>query len=621
MFAKYNDGRMQRASVHPFSSTAFNPALPLDSRTPTRFKTLFPEAFSSLLSNAQALRSHRFEFLGHAFQYGPRINWHLDTASTKEWQKKIYTENALQDEGSPPDPKLVWELNRHQYFVTLAQAFYVSGDRAYLDELVAQWLHWIEENPYRTGINWASPLEVGIRLISWTLAFQFIEHHCSQKDRTAIAKSVWEQTFFVSSHLSLDKIVRTNHLIGEAAGLYIAASSFLFHESAKWMKTAQDILEKEIDTQVFEDGVAKEQSSSYHRFDVDFFLLCYLDARKSASPFSSRFGRRLQKMIRYLLLLQSPGSDLPAYGDFDNGRGFTLAPSLNFWDARGLIAVAGAVFQNQEMSSASFFNEESFWLLSETEWNSPKTDESGSSDESFIIFPDSRHVIFGNRQAGDYCFFRAGEFGMGGNGFSSHSHNDLFSPIIYLNWNSILADTGTSVYLGNDEERNYLRSAAAHNTTFSPAWNFFEVKRGFGWKKSRNGTITKSIGSEKEIVIECTFEKPSKDFYKRIIAYQPIDHIFTVEDSFAITGRDVHTYFHLDHGLNAQVREQCVFIHRNGKEIAQCIFSDRLNVKVEQGWISKSYGTKEASVILHFTWNSVAHQPERFTFKATNHLF
>jgi len=76
---------------------------------------------------------------------------------------------------------------------------------------------------------------------------------------------------------------------------------------------------------------------------------------------------------------------------------------------------------------------------------------------------------------------------MGGGGFSYHSHNDLFSPLIYLNGVPILADTGTSVYLGNDADRDYLRSAAAHNTTFASSWNLFQTKRGLGWNKVTNG--------------------------------------------------------------------------------------------------------------------------------------
>ncbi len=534
----------------------------------------------------------------------------------KEWQRKSYDENALQYEGSPADVKHVWELNRHQYFVTLAQAFCVSGDRAYLDELAAQWVHWIRENPFRTGINWASPLEIGVRLISWAMAFQFVESHLSLKDRSAIVNSAWEQLSFLSTHLSLDKVVRTNHVIGEAAGLFIAASCFSFRECEKWKRKGQEILEHEMLSQVFEDGVAKEESSSYHRFDVDFFLISYMTGAISPRPFSARFKERLQKMIRYLSILRTPDNRLPVYGDCDNGRGFTLAPWLSPLDPRGIIAAGGTLLGCGEMPLAELLNEESFWLLSESDWDRAELHRSSSVPESFTILPDSRHVVIAKRDSGDYCFVRAGEFGMGGRWFSYHSHNDLFSPIISLSGISILADTGTPVYLGNDTERDYLRSAAAHNSTFSGSWNFFESKRGFGWKKCLNGTIRTASRTEKVYRVECGFDSASVDYYSRTIAYQADRRTITVEDLFTKNIEDIHSYFHLDRGLTAAVAGTSVLIRKSGKSVARCDFSGGLRLSIEDGWISESYGIKDASVILHFMWSAIAQKAAFFTFSA-----
>jgi len=616
--AKYRKHSIEYASRKPFSSAAFNPVLPVGNEAGPQFKAFFPDAFTSLIAKAQSIRTHRFDFLGRTIQHGREINWHLDPASMKEWQKKSYDEIALQYEGSPADAKHVWELNRHQYFVTLGQAYCISGDRTYLDELVAQWLSWIKDNPYGIGINWASPLEIGVRLISWTLAFQFIEGHLSQQDREAIAKSVWQQLSYLASHLSSDKIVRTNHLIGEAAGLYITACSFSFHESGKWTNRGKEILSREILSQTFEDGVSKEESSSYHRFDIDFFLLSFIKSKESSHLFTFRYAERLQKMIRYLLILQSPDSSLPVYGDCDNGRGFLLAPSLNFWDSRGLIAAGGIILQNKDLANASLFNEESFWLLNESERNILKHGQPDTSVESCFILADSRHVIIADREAGDYCFFRAGEFGLGGRGFSSHSHNDLFSPIIFLKGNSILTDTGNSVYLGNDMERDYLRSAAAHNTTFSASWDFFESKRWFGWKKCLDGIILSSTRTEKEFRVRCAFKSPSLDYYTRTIVYQSGRHVFTVEDLFTRNVADIQTYFHLDHGVTATVDGSSLLFRRSGAVIARCVYSGRLNLKVEEGWVSKSYGSKEPSLMLHFKWNAIALQPEVFTFETVD---
>ncbi len=595
---------------------AFEGVLPLESSTAQRFKIIFPAAFSDLIARAQRIRLHRFQFLGTSLQCGEKINWHLDPVSTKVWQKKTYKEIALHYEGSPPDIKPVWELNRHQHFVTLAQASYLSGDRTYADELIGQWLDWIKENPYRIGVNWASPLEIGLRLISWTLAFQFIEADLSKENRSIITFSIWQQASFLSSHLSVDKVVRTNHLIGEAAGLFVAASSFAFANSKHWMAGARKVLEEEICSQVFNDGAGKEQSSSYHRFDVDLFLLAHMRAQKLSSPFSRQFAEQLLKMVRWLHRFQTPTHQLPPFGDCDNGRGFLLSPSVDFWDVRGLIALGGLALKDERLSISSFLNEEAFWHLTEREWNSAKDKQAIPELETCVVSRESGHVVVKNANSSgiDYCFFRAGPFGMGGDKFSSHSHDDLFSPILYINGDLILADTGTSVYLGNDVERDYLRSAAAHNTTFASGWNYFESQRWFGWKKVVNGRIIREHQTSQETMIECGFEESARIPYKRTIAYRPDDYSLRIEDLFEENVRDVHSYFHLDTNLTIQRDGSGMVLMKNNNRIVRCSFSDHVKPVIEEGWISKSYGTKERAVVIHFGWNAVARQSTTFTF-------
>lgn len=614
LLEKSLDARARTAQVSEM--IGFTGVLPLEASTATRFKRVFPTGFLSLLGSAQRIRRHEFGFLGLAYRFDKKINWHLDPATKGEWRKEVYREISLHYNGSPSDVKPVWELNRHQYFVILAQAFYLSGDRAYLDELIAQWLDWIDENPYRIGINWASPLEIGIRLISWTLAFQFIEAYVSKKDRTTIIRSLWQQSSFLSSHLSLDKIVRTNHLIGEAAGLFIVASSFTFKESEKWVTKAHGILEEEIRTQVFTDGVVKEQSSSYQLFDVDFFLLAYVTAAHSHRSFSVEYAERLLQSIRCLHFLQTPDHRLPLFGDGDNGRGFRLRESDYSENASGVIGIGAEVFRDKTLSTSRYCNEESFWLLTEAEWKSANSQVINPQAETCRIFKEGGHVVLrsGGSSTSDYCFFRAGPFGLGGDGFSSHSHNDLFSPIIYLNGNLVLTDTGSSVYLGKDDERDYLRSAAAHNTTFPALWKFFETNRWFGWKNILNGTILQNTQTAEEIRIECGYEATKKVPYKRTIIYKPLTRQYQIEDLFTENIIGAHSYFHLDSGLSVRVQKEEVLILKKDAPAARCTFPDNLQLNIEEGWISKSYGVKESSVILHFTWNATARVPAVFTF-------
>lgn len=594
----------------------FEGILPLESSNAHRFKTAFPAAFNDLIDCAQRIRLHRFQFLGATFQCGESIDWHADPITKKQWQKRIYQETSILYAGSPPDVKPVWELNRHQYFVTLAQAYHLSGDRVYADELENQWLDWIRENPFRVGINWASPLEIGLRLISWTLSFQFIEPNLTKKARSAITFSIWQQASFLSANLSVDKIVRTNHLVGEAAGLFVASSSFTFERSKQWSAMARKVLENEIGSQIFDDGAGKEQSSSYHRFDVDLFLLAYLRSLRLAVPLSQPFAEQLRKMIRWLYHVQTPTHLLPPFGDCDNGRGFLLSPSVDFWDVRGLLALGGLMLNDEVLSIPSFLNEEAFWFLPERLWNAANEMRGAPKIESCVVFPRSGHLVMKNVQPNghDYCFFRAGPFGMGGDGFSSHSHADLFSPILYLHGELILADTGTSVYLGNDAERDYLRSPAAHNTTFPPHWDFFTPKRWFGWRTVVNGKIIRQYQTDQETTVECGFEESAGVQYRRKITHRFNEHSVSIEDLFEENVYDVHTYFHLDSNVTLQEDKRELVLMKDKRPIARCSFPDVVKPAIDEGWISKSYGTRERALVIHFGWNATARQSTVFTF-------
>ncbi len=615
VFAGRIDDRIRRA--HVAARVSFEGIISLEASTAQRFKNIFPLFFSDAISRAQKLVSRNFYLLGTSFKYDRKIDWHRDPASKKMWEKKTYKEISIYYDDSPPDVKPIWELNRHQYFVTLAQAYYLSGDRTYADELVSQWLDWINDNPYRVGINWASPLEIGLRLISWTLAFQFVEPHLPTDARSRITASIVQQASFLATHLSVDKVVRTNHLIGEAAGLFIAASSFSCEYSDQWTAAAKKILENEIQSQVFGDGAGKEQSSSYHRFDTELLLLAFMKAKKNSSPFSPVFAGRLREMLRWLYRFQTPNRRMPPFGDNDDGRGFSLSSSAGFWDVGGLIALGGVALNVTELSISNYLNEESFWFFTEREWNSAMVSQTKPIIETFVVSRESGHVVMRDAETGsiDYCFFRAGPFGSGGNGFCSHSHNDLFSPILYLNGESILTDTGTSVYLGNDLERDYLRSAAAHNTTALSGWNFFESKKWFGWKKVVNGTIIQETKTEQEMTVECGFDRSEKIPYSRTIAYLPHDHSFRIEDRFDENVRGVHSYFHLDPSLTVEQGTGEIILLKNKGRVAQLLYSGNVNPEIEKGWISKAYGTKEPATVIHFTWNAFVKQPMIFLFK------
>ena len=113
----------------------------------------YPQHVAAVLEDAERACAHRFAFLGHEVSYDGEIDWHLDPPSGARWPR-VYHEK-FDEEWHPErwvgDIKLPWELGRHQYWVTLGQAYWISGDERYAEAFVEQLLSWIRQNPVGRG--------------------------------------------------------------------------------------------------------------------------------------------------------------------------------------------------------------------------------------------------------------------------------------------------------------------------------------------------------------------------------------------------------------------------------------------------------------------------------------
>src|SRR5690606_14060094 len=141
---------------------------------------------------------------------------------------------------------------------------------------------WINANPYGYGMNWRSPLELGVRLINWVWAYDLI--HESGVITTDFQKDFFQSIYLhcrdVASKFSMGTSAN-NHLVGEAAGVFIASSYFdLFKEAKAWQCESKAILEREIFLQSYEDGCTREQALGYQFFVIQFYLFSGVIARK-----------------------------------------------------------------------------------------------------------------------------------------------------------------------------------------------------------------------------------------------------------------------------------------------------------------------------------------------------
>src|SRR4029077_14684511 len=119
------------------------------------------------------------------------------------------------------DSKVVWELNRHQWIVGLGQAWALTNDDRYAERAVASIDAWLDANPPGTGINWASSLEVALRLMSWCWTLVLLRDFAALSNTWVlkVLSAIWLHAAHVRRYLSYYFSPNT-HLTGEALGLF-----------------------------------------------------------------------------------------------------------------------------------------------------------------------------------------------------------------------------------------------------------------------------------------------------------------------------------------------------------------------------------------------------------------
>ncbi|HXU10846.1 MAG TPA: hypothetical protein VN898_02695, partial [Candidatus Binatia bacterium] len=89
-----------------------------------RLDRCLPPARLPLLEAAEAIGRKRFDLLGYReLSFGDPIDWRLDPVSGRRAPFAHWSRIDLLDSETMGDPKVIWELNRHQWLVTLGQAY------------------------------------------------------------------------------------------------------------------------------------------------------------------------------------------------------------------------------------------------------------------------------------------------------------------------------------------------------------------------------------------------------------------------------------------------------------------------------------------------------------------
>src|ERR671935_1524389 len=329
--------------------------VPLSVRLPAISLPRFEDLPDELRAPALALREeaehvvgHRVDILGSGLvDLGRDIDWHRDFKSGYRWPKRFHQDIEVTRLDDESDAKVPWELSRGHQLLTLARAARLFEQESYAEEFESQLSSWLDANPPGIGINWTTPMEVGIRAVNLVWAVATLEgwRPLDQEVRERLITSLRWHGRHTDANLEGTPYLRSNHYLGDILGLLILGSVLDGEPAAlRWAEFARREFEREIVKQVYEDGVSFEGSLAYHGLVLEMFLLASYIASWAGMPLSQRFHERLDQMVEVSRHVRHGNGRTPLFGDQDSGRilpeGFARPPTHD-----NLLWLASAVAQ------------------------------------------------------------------------------------------------------------------------------------------------------------------------------------------------------------------------------------------------------------------------------------
>jgi len=457
-----------------------------------RIRAEYPDSASHAIARADRILAGDYDLLGYdGLRFDSdvlAIDWHYDPVNARRAPRWFWSAVPYLDP-SCGDHKIIWELNRHQHWLTLGRAHWLTDDPRYRDACLAQLASWLDANPPLTGTNWASMLELGFRSLSWIWTLNFFA------DPDARDSSPWIVDLLVALDRQLTQIERNlsyyfspnTHLLGEALALYVAGRALpALAASPHRAAVGRRVLVAEIDRQIMSDGGHCERSTHYHRYTLDFYLLALAVARITGDPIAATFEAAAARLGAAARLLADAGGRLPHIGDDDAGSLLPICGRAAD-DIRDSLATAAALTGRHELRAGET-PEESLWLLN----HRPLADALERSRSAPIqhaiasgSLPETGYYV-SRSPAGDHLVIDGGPHGYQNGG---HAHADALSLTLTVRGVPLLIDPGTACYTTDPERRNRFRSTALHNTVLLDHRPQSIPSGPFHWAQTASATV------------------------------------------------------------------------------------------------------------------------------------
>ncbi|MBO0934955.1 alginate lyase family protein [Fibrella sp. HMF5335] len=255
-----------------------------------------------------------------------------------------------------------------------------------------------------------------------------------------VERHLYAQTALLRSRLEYH--LGGNHLLENACALTIMAVHFAERD---WFVQGSQLLQDQLIEQILTDGGHYERSPVYHQLLanrlLDVYAVLHADTWADHLALTDLVRQKIGLMLGWLRAVTFRNGDVPMVNDSAYGVAPDTATILLKAQALGLQPTAVAL---------------------------------GESGYRMLI--TSRLE----------CFVDVGP--VGPNHQPGHAHADTFSFVLHVDGQPVIVDPGTSTYQA-DEQRNWERSTAAHNTVAIKGQNSSEVWSAFRVGRRANVTL------------------------------------------------------------------------------------------------------------------------------------
>lgn len=402
----------------------------------------------TIVRHANKAKQHIFNVLGSGPYRMDEINWSLEIKTGFEWPADVYYLKIRNLTPKGSDIKIPWEISRCHHLLWMAEAYCLTEDESYAEEVIEQIQHWISHNPLMYSVNWTCAMDVAIRAVNWMYSLYLISSSMYFTDEFAkvVYRSLYQHLFFVN--LNLEKCIpySNNHYFSDIVGQLFLGKLFssTFSGRHTFRRAVKEFFQ-EIQLQILPSGVDYERSISYHRLMTELVMYCFYMLDRTGTTIPSIVSKRFSQMLDFVNEYTMANGDSPLVSDNDDGRLLPIVPGPFM---RHKYLVSSNSLDGRVASIGSILVRPVY----------PNNKSCIHSDANLVILKKENFYLFTS------CFDRWRHDRLTDKFISTHLHNDLLSFVFVDGDTPIIIDAGAYCYTSDIAMWKSFRSAKKHNT-------------------------------------------------------------------------------------------------------------------------------------------------------------